>query len=361
MGFTLVELLVVIAIIGVLVGLLLPAVQSAREAARRAQCQNNLRQLGLAVTNFESARKKLPRAGEHLFEDTSTSPSTFYPVPDYQSPFTLILPQLDASVAYESFSLALRHNEGVNATRVANLEAGGAVVPGFICPTNGLRAELRDDLGYGCADYAPVSYVFVDANSSAETGLPFGYYPAAMTAQQYPPNFYETFTSSDDTVATTRRFQIRNRVDLPPTFDVNFGGARTASVSDGASNTYLFVEDVGRSHRFRTPSGGLQMNYLDPVDLLQRKHWRWSEPDIAVGISKRLNNTRKPDMGGTICPWTNHDCGPNNEMFSFHTGGAQAVFVDGSVRFIADSMALRTQLSLGSRAGGEIINGDDAL
>ncbi len=352
-GFTLVELLVVIAIIGVLVGLLMPAVQSAREAARRAQCQNNMRQLGLAVSNFEGTHQRLPRGGEHLY-DLPGSPATSLPVQDFQSPFLLMLPYVEASVAYNSYDKSYRHNEGPNLDRVSIKEAGGAAANIFICPSNGLRSEIRDDEGYGETDYAPVSYVLITPETSVITGLPQGYYRAALTGQQYR-NIYYNFTSSDDTVASSRTFQIDVRANLPGTFDINFGGASMSATSDGASNTYLFVEDVGRSQRMRTPSGGLAMNYLDPITLMQRSHWRWAEPDVAIGLSKPINNNSSPRNGPPTCPWTNHDCGPNNEMFSFHTGGAQAVLLDGSVRFQSDTMVLRTHLSMGTRDGGEVL------
>ena len=105
-------------------------------------------------------------------------------------------------------------------------------------------------------------------------------------------------------------------------------------------------------------SGFAPNSYLDPVDSLGRRHWRWAEPDNSSGCSKVMNNNSTPTGGPTTCPWNYHDCGPNNEWFSFHTAGAHAVLADGSVRFFSSSMSLRTVYSLGTRAGGEVLNSD---
>jgi prepilin-type N-terminal cleavage/methylation domain-containing protein len=127
-GFTLVELLVVIAIIGTLVGLLLPAVQSAREAARRSACTNNTKQLGLAVLNFESTRKRLPAAGDR-------TASSSLAASDAHSWITMILPYLEETNLYNSMSGSTNRFAG-NATSLANTTAQKQVVlTQLICPS----------------------------------------------------------------------------------------------------------------------------------------------------------------------------------------------------------------------------------
>jgi hypothetical protein len=97
-------------------------------------------------------------------------------------------------------------------------------------------------------------------------------------------------------------------------------------------------------------------SYLDPIDGQGRRHWRWAEPDNTSGCSKVMNNNATPFGGPPTCPWTYHDCGPNNEWFSFHNGGAHACLGDGSVRFFRDSISLRTVYALGTRDNGEVFD-----
>ena len=351
-GFTLVELLVVIAIIGVLVALLLPAIQAAREAARRSHCSNNLKQIGLACLNFESAHRVLPRAGEHL----ATSGTTTYKTQCFHGALTMILPHLEESNVYNQFNLQLRYNEGANAALAASGQGPGATINTYLCPTNALRPEARDSQGYACSDYAALPYVQVSAANASITGLIAGLYPTALTAHAYPLNLYKNYSpASGSNIGTNKEFQLQESSAIGGTIDVFYGGSRMARITDGTSKSIVFYEDVGRNEKMDGSPGSTGFppnNYLDPVDNMARRHWRWAEPDNSSGCSKVINNNSGNPDGP--CPWNYHDCGPNNEMFSFHPGGAYAAFADGSVRFIDENIPLRLVYSLGTRANGEI-------
>ena len=353
-GFTLVELLVVIAIIGILVGLLLPAVQAAREAARRMQCSNNMKQIGLAVHNFESGYRRLPHSGQC---DSTGSNSTTYMI---HSTATLLLPYIEQNAVYQLFD----HNAdprlpttyaatGSGSILIANgtaqlhpkalgrsyddtgfpsgQVAAKAKITTFICPSAPISNEARDPThSLGGFDYMFVAVSDVDTR----TGSP-------------------TFGMRTPTSDTAYLSQVVGGM-------LNCDGGTIGRVSDGTSNTILCIEDASRAHpsiasfgaqssrRSPTPSSRALVETSPLFPANGRRVHAWADPDTcANGYSgpsnstgsrlAKINNNAAPVGGPPTCRWSINNCGPNDEPFAFHTGGVNAVMGDGSVRFISDN------------------------
>jgi prepilin-type N-terminal cleavage/methylation domain-containing protein len=169
-GFTIIELLVVIAIIAVLISLVLPAVQSAREAARRTQCKNNLHQHGLAIFNFEAATKTMPTSGEGGDYTTPSNPATGASPPfttfALYSMQTAIAPYAEEQVLTVQYNYNYVYND---ARAPQNQTAAKTVIPWMLCPSNSLYAQDPD--GYGTTDYMVTNYTDIDPATGVRNKL----------------------------------------------------------------------------------------------------------------------------------------------------------------------------------------------
>jgi len=296
-AFTLIELLVVIAIIAILIGLLLPAVQKVREAAARMSCSNNLKQLGLAIHNYESSYSKLPTSGEG--NDAAMTGTDF----DLESFYTVTLPYIEQGNVFNMMDHTQNYDVAVNQT------AAKAKIKTFICPSNAINA--LDPSGYGPADYMPVAYCNIDPVTGAQGA------------------------SRSDGFLRIYKYK---------------GGATIGSCTDGTSNTIALIEDVGKDG---AANGGFSIKY--PT----KRQYAWADPNIGNGISgppggtiRPINNNSTPRNGPASCLWATNNCGPNDEPFGFHTGGVMAVFGDGSVRFLRDSIKMNEMRLLCDPADG---------
>ncbi len=312
-GFTLVELLVVIAIIGILVGLLLPAVQAAREAARRMQCSNNMKQLGLAAHNFESAMKKLP-FGKHRWS--------------HAGPLVLMLPYLEQGNIYNQLNpLVYNVTPVTNTVNPLGTATTGLVafwpttfntmrlrVPTFECPSDpslyDASTAIAFDVGQG--NITPIGGATIRAAGSIN-----GYTTASLLASGGLPGL----TNYVPTAGTQGKYNITNTASLSQPFYASHDGAFTidqglsfAVITDGTSNTILFAET----------NGDFSLSGDATTASLGSRTWSTSWFN-ATAMPSYWSATRKANLFS---------------YSSFHTGIITAALGDGSVRSIRPGNAL---------------------
>jgi prepilin-type N-terminal cleavage/methylation domain-containing protein/prepilin-type processing-associated H-X9-DG protein len=312
-AFTLVELLVVIAIIGVLVALLLPAVQAAREAARRGQCLNNMKQIGLALLNHESAKGALPYA-------TYKPPAGQHGANNWAPAALLHLEQGSLVAGYNlNEDWWLEPNRTIVQTQLAVVQ----------CPSTPTQNRFEDKPGQpnktgACGDYFVPMGVHADINNSL------------AGAEQFP-------TGSDLIGAMAPQVNtLDSSLQNPPN--------RLKLITDGTSNTMLVGECAGREDVWRGRT-------FYPVDYtgspkVRARGGAWATTDNPYEIGQQqANDAEFGPIPGNVAINNSNEWG--HCFYSFHNG-ANFVFADGSVRFLSEDTRLRTLAELVTRANSEM-------
>ncbi len=317
-GFTLVELLVVIAIIAILVSLLLPAVNSARSAARKLQCLNNIKQVSLAVLNYESATKRLPPCIQ-FDESVSGGLETSYKYgPNW---VILILPYLEEQAVFDQFQLKEYISDPVNE------EARSAEITTMLCPEDLVNAQVAFDRGIEGSNWARGNYA---ANASI-WHFPFG-------------NFAPDDTSYWNGKKWSRGMMVAQRTD-------SGNNLRIKDVKDGMSKTMMLAElkiglaSVDRRGTWAMGAPGASSIWahssddsIGPNSCLDNGDNIWGAAQIVarVGYAKLDAECMRPPVS-----W---DKSTQAAPRSRHIDGINAAFGDGSARFISDYIATRQSI-----------------
>jgi prepilin-type N-terminal cleavage/methylation domain-containing protein len=338
-GFTLVELLVVIAIIGILIGMLLPAVQQVREAARRTQCMNNMRQIGLAALNHESAHQKFPTAGgcSDGYHDPNQE---FRPLYGFENGGWMYqcLPFMEQNNIYD-----LRSTNGWWGGTPSMVEAK---IPTYNCPSRGDRFATYNLFTVRLNDYAGVMGPYADENGDVPNyGLTFSSGSA--------PNSYENQTVFTGIIVKGGHAQ----TSTSPANVFKYGGCNFGMISDGSSNTFMFVEKAvnARYYNFSRDNqykDWWETGYYHTADFTALRIFSvssssaWFGPEEFTFISDSA--TRPAGWVDGFSDGRTREVG----FGSAHPGTTSSVMGDGSTHSISNSADVLTLIRLGKRADG---------
>jgi prepilin-type N-terminal cleavage/methylation domain-containing protein/prepilin-type processing-associated H-X9-DG protein len=364
-GFTLIELLVVIAIIGVLIALLLPAVQAAREAARRAQCTNNLKQIGIAMHNYHDQMGAFPPGG------MTANGSPWAPNANYLSWRAMILPQMEQGNVFNSVNVNIPTWDNGGGDRGAMYTAWVTIFSVWLCPSdsggskNGLRSATGSDGNYPAggppvnpatgqdATVVPVSNYAGSMGDNYAGGplcggcLPWETYACPASSIVLPPgkprSGYDGFWGTDFDCAFNR-----GTGTLRGIFDYRtLQFTKIADIIDGTSNTIMAGEVL--------PSAAADSNF-------------WHGNGATAGTTVPLGwnaNTFPSGAANCLFQWQNSTAplgcryGAAAKGFvSKHPGGANMLFSDGSVKFLKQTINLQAYNAIGSKGGSEVVSSD---
>lgn len=339
-GFTLVELLVVIAIIGILVALLLPAIQAAREAARRSQCVNKMKQISLAVLNYESGKKLLPYGTTPNYNvalkygtcagTAGTAPGTNNLA--HHTVFSYILPYIEEQAVYDQIDFRQNWDATTpNSHNIKNRDATSKDLDEFLCPSTESRPNTFT------TDYNFIGRIDADGYCDASTGVD----PIAQTKRPVD----KLVGMLSDTQSSVRK------------------------IADGLSKTIMFVESGGRPFHYvngKNNKGNMWEDSTITPTVLQPGQggptdYQWADGGTLADGSNGLwilwgrKANPQPTDHDSRCPikTTVMNCDNYKGVYSFHSGGCNVSFGDGSVQFIKEDVTPDVFVSLITAGAGD--------
>jgi prepilin-type N-terminal cleavage/methylation domain-containing protein/prepilin-type processing-associated H-X9-DG protein len=333
-GFTLIELLVVIAIIAILIGLLVPAVQKVREAAARAQCQNNLKQIGIALHGYHDVKKYLPPYGY----DFTYNPRPTNPLGDQRqghSALGVILPYLEQGNVLNAVHIEYSVIDPANWPPNWGTAVGGlTVVPVYICPSTPGRQ----------IDYGPY---FVSKGVPDKGPMPLGGTDYAAIRGIHA-NFRNACAPDSPLPSGADALGAMGVFGQMAPEGLTVGRVRIQQITDGTSNTMIVGEVAGRQQVY---AKGKPISPNGPGQVGWTLNAAWADYNTYIRVRGFSNDGTIQD-GGCCCV----NCNNVNQIYSFHAGGANALRGDGSVQFLGDQTPPGIVAGLITRAGGEVFS-----
>ncbi len=368
-GFTLIELLVVIAIIAVLIALLLPAVQAAREAARRSQCVNNLKQIGLGLHNYHQTNDKFPQGHSQSF--VGPTPTAYAGWTEWSAQAEM-LPFMEQTAIYNAINFSFCGGQAYGLS--ANGTSWSTIINVFLCPSDGNAGNGRPAIFGGTNTPNTNSY-----RGSLGT----------TTLAGWSGNFTGYAACQPDPFNIAGGTQCQPRSTGMFTYWASYG---LRDCTDGSSNTVAFSESLvgdpsnpnvrNRNNSVTGVGGAVAADSIDAISLplatvqgalnsctqayqqntnisnANGNRWGWGAATMTLFHTVVPPNSKQ--WAWNACRSSCGGCGPDDSSYSNaqsnHSGGCNVLMADGSVRFVKDSIAMITWMQIGTKANNEVVD-----